>query len=87
LKRPEARQEEAGNRHVRLSGGAQSRGQRAAWSGGKSESFKVGEEKATVGQKVETIAREAMAGGLQLAQGLVAQGRTRDQVLEARMPS
>ena len=66
---------------------AQSLVQRAACSGGKSERFKFADEKAAVGQKVYTIAREAMAGVLQLAQGLFAQGRTCDQVLEALMPS
>ncbi|MGH9767660.1 MAG: transposase [Blastocatellia bacterium] len=56
-------------------------------SGGKSERFEFADEKATVGQKVYTIAREALAGVLQLAQGLFAQGRTCDQVLKALMPS
>ena len=78
---------EAVKRHFRLSCVAQSLVQRAACSGGKSERFKFADEKATVGQKVYTIAREAMAGVLQLAQGLFAQGRTCDQVLEALMPS
>ncbi len=40
-----------------------------------------------MGQKVYTIAREAMAGVLQLAQGVFAQGRACDQVLEALMPA
>src|SRR5215510_5018793 len=74
-------------RHFRLSCVAQSLVQRAACSGGKSERFEFADEKATVGQKVYTIAREALAGMLQFAQGLFAQGRTCDQVLQALMPA
>jgi hypothetical protein len=83
----QVRKEEAVNRHFRLSCVAQSWVQRAACSGGKSERFDFADEKATVGQKVYTIAREALAGALQLAQGLFAQGRTCDQVLEVLMPA
>jgi hypothetical protein len=60
--------------------------QRAACSGGKSERFEFADEKATVGQKVYTIAGEALAGMLQFAQGLFAQVRTFDQVLQVMMP-
>ena len=82
----QVRKEEAVKRHFRLSCVAQSLVQRAACSGGKSERFEFADEKATVGQKVYTIAREALAGVLQLAQGLFAQGRTCDQALEVLMP-
>jgi hypothetical protein len=83
----QVRKEEAVKRHFRLSCVAQSIVQRAACSGGKSERFEFADEKATVGQKVYTIAREAMAGVLQFAQGLFAQGRTCGQVLEVLMPA
>jgi hypothetical protein len=83
----QVRKEEAVKRHFRLSCVAQSLVQQAACSGGKSERFAFADEKATVGQKVYTIAREALAGVLQFAQGLFAQGRTCDQVLEALMPA
>jgi hypothetical protein len=83
----QVRKEEAVKRHFRLSCVAQSLVQRAACSGGKSERFEFADEKATVGQKVYTIAREALAGVLQFAQGLFAQGRTCDQVLQALMPA
>ena len=83
----QVRKEEAVKRHFRLSCVSQSIVQRAACSGGKSERFAFADEKATVGQKVYTIAREALAGVLQFAQGLFAQGRTCDQVLEALMPA
>jgi hypothetical protein len=61
--------------------------ERAACSGGKSERFEFADEKATVGQKVYTIAREALAGMLQFAQGLFAQGWTHNQVLQVMMPA
>jgi tetratricopeptide (TPR) repeat protein len=83
----QVRKEEAVKRHFRLSCVAQSLVQQAACSGGKSERFAFADEKATVGQKVYTIAREALAGVLQFAQGLFAQGRTCDQVLEGLMPA
>ncbi len=83
----QVRKEEAVNRHFRLSCVAQSLVQRAASSGGKSERFQFAEEKATVGQKVYTIAREALGGVLQFAQGLFAQGKTCDQVLQVLMPT
>jgi len=83
----QVRKEEAVKRHFRLSCVAQSIVQRAACSGGKSERFAFADEKATVGQKVYTIAREALAGVLQFAQRLFAQGRTCDQVLGALMPA
>jgi hypothetical protein len=87
LKRLKGSKEEAVTRHFRLSCVAQSILQRAACSGGKSERFAFAEEKATVGQKVYTLAREALAGVLQLAQGLFTQGRSCDQVLEVLMPA
>ena len=83
----QVRKEEAVKRHVRLSCVAQSVVQRAACSGGKSERFTFAAEEATVGQKVFTIAREALGGVLQFAQGLLAQGRTCDQVLQVLMPA
>jgi hypothetical protein len=54
---------------------------------GERDRMLAADEKATVGQKVYTIAREAMAGVLQFAQGLFAQGRTCGQVLEVLMPA
>ena len=59
----------------------------APCSGEKSERFEFADKKATVGQKVYTIAREALAGMLQFAQVLFAQGRTFDQVLQALKPA
>ncbi|MEP7336212.1 MAG: hypothetical protein ABI977_00480 [Acidobacteriota bacterium] len=83
----QVRKEEAVKRHFRLSCVAQSVVQRAASSGGKSERFTFAAEEATVGQRVYTIAREALGGMLQFAQNLFAQGRTYDQVLQVLMPA
>src|SRR5262249_7601953 len=84
---PQLRKEEAGKRHFRLSCVAQTLVQRESRSRGKSGRSEFADEKATVGQRVYTIAREALAGMLQFAQGLFAQGRTCDQVLQALMPA
>lgn len=83
----QVRKEEAVKRHFRLSCVAQSVVQRAACSGGKSERFRFAAEEATVGQRVYTIAREALGGVLQFAQGLFTQGKTCDQVLQVLMPT
>jgi len=76
----QVRNEEAVKRHFRLNCVAQSLVQRAACSGGKSERFEFADEKATVGQNIYTIGREALVGVLQFAQGLFVQGRTCDQI-------
>jgi hypothetical protein len=87
LEAAQVRKEEAVTRHFRLSCVAQSLVQRAVASGRTSERFTFAEDKATVGQKVYTITREALAAVLQFAQGLLAQGRSCAQILEALMPA
>jgi hypothetical protein len=86
LEAAQVRKEEAVTRHFRLSCVAQSFVQRAAASGRTSERFEFADDKATVGQKVYTITREALGAVLHFVQGLFAQGRTCDQVLEALLP-
>jgi hypothetical protein len=86
LEAAQGRKEEAVTRHFRLRCVAQSFGQRAAASGRTSERFAFADDKATVGQKVYTITREALGSVLHFVQGLFAQGRTCDQVLEALLP-
>lgn len=81
------RKEEAVTRHFRVSCVAPSFVQRAAASGRTSERFNVADDKATVGQKVYTLTREAFAAVLHFAQGLFAQGRSCDQVLKVLMPA
>lgn len=83
----QGRKEEAVTRHFRLSCVAQSFVQRAAASGRTSERFVCADDKATVGQQVYTITREALAAVLHFAQGLFAQGDSCDQVLEVLMPA
>lgn len=87
LEAAQVRKEEAVKRHFRLSCVAQSLLQRTPASGGKSERFAFAEGKATVGQQVYTLAREAFAGVLQCAHQLFTKGRTCDQVLEVLMPA
>jgi hypothetical protein len=87
LEAAQGRKEEAVTRHFRLSCVAQSFVQRAAASGRTSERFTFAEDKATVGQKVYTITREAFAAVLHFTQGLFAQGRSCDQILEVLMPA
>jgi hypothetical protein len=87
LEAAQVRKEEAVKRHFRLSCVAQSLLQRTPASGGKSERFAFAEGKATVGQQVYTLAREALAGVLQCAHQLFAKGRACEQVLEALMPA
>jgi hypothetical protein len=87
LEAAQVRKEEAVTRHFRLSCVAQSFVQRAAASGRTSERFTFAEDKATVGQKVYTITREAFAAVLHFTQGLFAQGRSCDQILEVLMPA
>ena len=81
------RKEEAVKRHFRLSCVAQSLLQRVAGSGRKSERFKFAGEKETVGQKLYSLTRESLGQLLSLAQGLFAQGQSRQQVLEVLMPA
>lgn len=83
----QVRKEEAVNRHFRLSCVAQSVLQRAACSGGKLERFAFAENTATIGQKTYTLAREALSGVLQLAQKLLTQGQSCEQILGLLMPA
>jgi hypothetical protein len=83
----QVRNEEAVKRHLRLSCVAQSLLQQAACQGKKLERFAFANEKQTVGQRLYTLTREAYQQLLHLVQGLFAQGRTCDQVLEVLMPA
>jgi hypothetical protein len=87
LEAAQVRQEEAVTRHCRLRCVAQSFVQRAAARGRTAETFTFADDKATVGQKVYTITREAFAAVLHFAQSLFAQGRSCDQILEVWMPA
>lgn len=81
------RKEEAVQRHFRLSCVAQSLVQRAAVKASTSERFAFAPEKITVGQKVRTIAREALHKLLKLVERLLAQGHSCEHILEVLMPA
>jgi hypothetical protein len=83
----QVRNEEAVKRHFRLSCVAQSLLGQAACQGKKSERFMFANEKQTVGQRLYSLTREAYHQLLHLVQGLFAQGRTSEQVLEVLMPA
>jgi hypothetical protein len=83
----QVRNEEAVKRHFRLSCLAQSLLGQAACEGKKSERFAFAGGQQTVGQRLYTLTREVYQQLLHLVQGLFAQGRTPDQVLEVMLPA
>jgi hypothetical protein len=86
LEAAQVRKEEAVTRHFRLSCVAQSLVQRTPASGAETERFTFAQGDITVGQRVRTIAREALHGLLTLVEHLLAQGRSCAQILEVFMP-
>ncbi len=82
----QVRNEEAVKRHFCLSCVAQSLLGQAACQGKKLERFAFANEKQTVGQRLYSLTREVYHQLLLLVQGLFAQGRTCEQVLEVLMP-
>jgi len=87
LEAAQVRKEEAVTRHFRLSCVAQSLVQRVPASGSTSDRFAFAQGEDTVGQRVRTIAREALHGLLKLVEQLLAQGRSCTQILEVLMPA
>jgi hypothetical protein len=87
LEASQVRKEEAVTRHFRLSCVAQSLVQRAPASGMTSERFAFAQGQSTVGQRVRTIARDALYGLLKLVKQLFAQGHSCEHVLEVLMPA
>ncbi len=87
LESAQVRKEEAVKRHFRLSCVAQSLLQRAPVATSTSERFTFAPDKITVGQKVRTIAREALHGLLKLVECLLAQGHSCEHLLEVLMPA
>jgi hypothetical protein len=82
----QVRNQEAVKRHFCLSCVAQSLLGHASCQGKTSERFAFANEKQTVGQRLYSLTREVYHQLLQLVQGLFAQGRTCEQVLEVIMP-
>ena len=85
LESSQVRKEEAVKRHFRLSCVAQSLLQRVTCQGQKSEKFKFAKEKQTIGQRLYSLNREALANLLSLAEGLFAQGKSCQTILELLM--
>ena len=83
----QVRNQEAVKRHFRLSCIAQSLLQQATCQGKKSERFAFAKDQQTVGQRLYSLTREAYQQLLHLVEGLFAQGRSCEQVLEVIMPT
>jgi len=86
LETAQVRKEEAVKRHFRLSCVAQSLLQQAPASGSATERFTFAQGATTIGQKVRTIAREALQSLLKLVEQLLAQGQSCEHILEVLMP-
>ena len=87
LEAAQVRTEEAVNRHLRFSCVAQSLVQRVPASGSTSDRCAFAQGEDTVGQRVRTIARDALHGLLKLVEQLLAQGRSCTQILEVLIPA
>jgi hypothetical protein len=87
LESAQVRKEEAVKRHFRLSCVAQSFVQRAPVEASTSERFAFAQGQVTVGQKVRTIARQAVEGLLKLVERLLARGHSCEHILDVLMPA
>jgi hypothetical protein len=87
LESSQVRKEEAVKRHFRLSCVAQSLLQRVTCHGQKSERFKFAQEKQTIGQRLYSLNREALANLLSLSENLFVQGQSTQNILELLMPA
>ena len=87
LEAAQVRKEEAVKRHFRLSCVAQSLLQQAPASGSETERFMFAQGAITIGQKVRTIARDALQSLLKLVEHLFAQGHSCEHILGILMPA
>jgi hypothetical protein len=87
LEAAQVRKEEAVKRHFRLSCVAQSLLQQAPASGSETERFAFAQGTITIGQRVRTIARDALQSLLKLVEQLLAQGHSWEHILEVLMPA
>ena len=87
LEAAQVRKEEAVKRHFRLSCVAQSLLQQVPASGSETERFAFAHGAITIGQKVRTIARDALKSLLKLVEQLLAQGHSCEHILEVLMPA
>jgi hypothetical protein len=86
LETAQVRKEDAVKRHFRLSCVAQSLLQQAPASGSATARFPFAQGATTIGQKVRTIAREALQRLLKLVEPWLAQGQSCEHILEVVMP-
>jgi hypothetical protein len=86
LETAQGRTEEAVKRHFRWSGVAPSRLQQAPASGAATARFLFAQGAATIGQKVRTIAQEALQSLRKLVEQWLAQGHSWEHMLEVLMP-
>jgi hypothetical protein len=87
LEAAQVRKEEAVKRHFRLSCVAQSLLQQTPASGSATERFAFVQDDITIGQRVRTIARDALQSLLKLVEQLLAQGHSCEHILEVLMPA
>ena len=87
LEAAQVRKEEAVKRHFRLSCVAQSLLQQTPASGSTTERFAFAQGDSTIGQRVRTIARDALQSLLKLVEQLLAQGHSCAHLLEVLMPA
>ena len=87
LEAAQVRKEEAVKRHFRLSCVAQSLLQQTPASGSATERFAFAQGTITIGQRVRTIARDALQSLLKLVEQLLAQGHSCERILEVLMPA
>jgi hypothetical protein len=87
LEAAQGRKEAAVTRHCRLRGLAQSLVQRPPASGSTSERVAFAQGASPVGQRVRTIARDALHGLRKFVEQLLMQGRSCEQILEVLMPA
>ena len=87
LEAAQVRKEEAVKRHFRLSCVAQSLLQQAPAAGSETERFMFAQGAITIGQKVRTIARDALQSLLKLVEQLFAQGHSCEHILGVLMPA
>ncbi len=87
LESSQVRNEEAVKRHFRLSCVSQSLLQSVAASGQRREKYEFADEKATIGQRLRTLGREALLSLLKLSERLWIDGKTSHDILEVLMPT
>jgi hypothetical protein len=87
LESAQVRKEEAVRRHFRLSCIAQSLLQRLVPCGGKSEGFTFAQAQQTLGQKLYSLGREALAQLLEFAKELFTADQFTQSILELLMPT